>query len=230
MNRRHRPLMRQLALVLMPALTPAAALAGELTLSGEGSVRYEPDSARLQFTAKAEHALPDKASEQLRAQMARWRESIKAWQDQLQDYSDARINLYTRSHHSPKSEEPERRSVATQTVSFSIRDLTLLNPILEQAQAIGMEYQLGPHQFFHSQEEELERKALALAIADARARCEFVASQLEQTCGDVVTMTINGGHRPMPMMMADARATKESITNVGVRDINSTVNVTFELD
>lgn len=221
-------------IVLPMALLPGLALAGEVTLSGEGSVRYEPDSARLQFTASAEHALPQKATERVHELMEQWRAGIEAYRGQLQDYTDANVQLYTRTIHPPQPEdqrgEPEKQAVASQTVSFSIDNLDLLNPILEQAQQIGLDYYLNPGQFFHSDESGLEKEALALAIADARSRCEFVASQLKQTCGDVVTINVNGGFRPRPMMMAEAKMASDTVSSVGVREIQASVNATFELD
>lgn len=224
---RNRFLVPALSLALLPGLT----LAGELTLTGEGSVRYEPDSARLEFTASAEDPLPNKASEQVGEQMEKWRSSIKPWREQLEDYSDARLNLYTRTIPPVERDgQSTQQSVASQTVSFSITDLTLLNPILEQAQALGMEYNLGPHQFYHSREQQLEREALAAAIADARARCEFVARELSQSCGEVVTMNLNSGYRPSPMMMSEARAAKDVVSSVGVREITASVTATFTLE
>jgi uncharacterized protein YggE len=229
---------RKLRLNLKPrflfslALTvPALALAGEVTLTGEGSVRYEPDSARLQFTASAGHELPQKATERVTALMEQWREGITEYRDQLNDYSDATVNLYTRTLPAPeRDEEPRKQAVASQTISFSISDLNLLNPLLQQAQAVGLDYHLGPHQFFHSDETGMEQEALARAIADAQARCRFVASQLDQTCGDVVTININGGHRPVPMMMAEAKSMSDTVSRVGKREIRASVSATFELD
>ena len=209
---------------------PALAMAGEVTLTGEGSVRYEPDSARLQFTASAEHALPQKATEQVAALMEQWREGITDYRDRLNDYSDATVNLYTRTLPAPeRDEEPQKRAVASQTISFSITDLSLLNPLLREAQAVGLDYHLGPHQFFHSNETGMEQEALARAIADAKARCRFVASQLDQTCGDVVTININGGHRPVPMM-AEAKSMSDTVSSGGEREIRASVSATFELD
>lgn len=217
--------------VSLVLLAPALAVAGEVTLSGEGRVRYEPDSARLQFTASAEHALPQKATERVASLMSQWREGIADYRDRLEDYSDATVNLYTRTLlPEERSEEPETRAVASQTISFSINDLTLLNPLLQEAQAIGLDYHLGPHQFFHSNETGLEQEALARAIADAKARCQFVAKQLDQRCGDVVTININGGHRPVPMMMAEAKSASDSISSVGEREIEASVSATFELE
>jgi len=234
MNGRNRKLRLNLksGFILPLALTvPALTMAGEVTLTGEGSVRYEPDSARLQFTASAEHELPQKATERVAALMAQWREGITEYQDQLNDYSDASVNLYTRTlPTSERKEQPRKQAVASQTVSFSISDLTLLNPLLQQAQAVGLDYHLGPHQFFHSDETGMEQEALARAIADAQARCRFVASQLDQSCGDVVTININGGHRPVPMMMAEAKSMSDTVSSVGEREIRASVSATFELD
>ena len=223
----------QLPLALAAALAtlPAAASAGEVSLNGEGIVRYEPDSARLQFTVTAEHPDAAKASEQVSATMAEWRQAIGDYRSELDDYSDADLSVYTRMVPTrEQGQDPERVSVASQTVSFSINDLDLLNPLIGEANKLGLQYHLGSHQFFHSDEQGLEREALARAIADARSRCEFVARQLDQRCGDVVTLNVNGGHRPVPMMRAESKMADDAVSSVGPREIQATVSATFELD
>lgn len=218
-------------LFALPLLVPGLVMAGEVTLTGEGSVRYEPDSARLKFTASAENELPRKATDQVSSMMEQWREGISEYMPQLQEYSDASVNLYTRTLPSEaREDEPQKRAVASQTISFSLSDLSLLNPVLQQAQALGLNYNLGPQQFFHSEETQLEREALALALADAKSRCEFVAKEIGQSCGDVVSLSINGGHRPMPRMMSAEARGADSISSVGEREISASVNATFELD
>ncbi|MEX2475817.1 SIMPL domain-containing protein [Marinobacter sp.] len=215
---------------LAAALIPLAAQAGEVTLTGEGSVKYSPDSARLQFTASAEESLPDKASDRVNELMAQWRNSISEYRDQLNDYSDANVNLYTRMVPvQERDQEREQRAVASQTVSFSIDDLALLNPLLAQAQKLGLDYHLGSGSFYHSDENSLEKQALARAIADARSRCEFVASELDMACAEVMTININGGHRPVPMM-AEAKSARDVVSSVGDREIQTSVNATFKLD
>lgn len=218
-------------LFALPLLVPGLAMAGEVTLTGEGTVRYEPDSARLKFTASAEHELPREATEQVSSVMEQWREGISEYRPQLHEYTDASVNLYSRTLPSEaRDKEPKKSAVASQTISFSISDLSLLNPVLQQAQALGLNYSLGPHQFFHSEETQLEREALALALADAKSRCEFVAKQMDQNCGDVISLTINGGHRPMPMMMSAEARGADTISSVGEREISASVNATFDLD
>ncbi|HTN35046.1 MAG TPA: SIMPL domain-containing protein [Marinobacter sp.] len=214
-------------MLLLPGLT----LAGEVSLSAQGSVSYEPDSARLQFTASAENELPQKATQQVTALMNQWREGIKKYRSRLNNYTDANVTLYTRVIPAEKrGDEPLKRAVASQTVSFEIADLALLNPLLEQAQALGLDYQLNPNQFFHSDEASLQRKALANAIAEAREKCKFVASQLDQTCGEVINININSGMRPMPMMMASAKREDSVVSSIGEQQIEATVNATFKLN
>ncbi|MDO6440834.1 MULTISPECIES: SIMPL domain-containing protein [unclassified Marinobacter] len=219
------------SLWVLPLLVPGLALAGEVTLTGEGSVRYEPDSARLKFTASAEHEQPQQATAQVASMIEQWHQGISEYRAQLHEYTDASVNLYSRTLPAETREaEPEKRAVASQTVSFTVTDLSLLNPVLQQAQALGLNYNLGPHQFFHSEEARMEREALALALADAKSRCDFVAQQMNQRCGEVVSLNINGGHRPMPMMMAAETRGADSISSVGEREISASVSATFELD
>jgi len=224
---------RRLPLALAAAVTviPAAASAGEVSLNGEGIVRYEPDSARLQFSVTAEHPDAAKASEQVSDTMDEWRQAIAAYRNELDDYSDADLSVYTRMLPvREQGQDPKRVSVASQTVSFSINDLDLLNPLIGEANKLGLQYHLGSHQFFLSDEQGLEREALARAIADARSRCEFVAKQLEQRCGEVVSLNVNGGHRPVPMMQAESKMVGDAVSSVGPREIQASVSATFELD
>lgn len=210
---------------------PAMVTAGEVSLTGEGSVKYTPDSARLQFTATAENVSADKASDQVNDTIHRWNSAIKTYRAQLADYSDANVTLYTRTLPvSDRDEEPTQRAVASQSVSFVVKDLALLNPLLATAQKLGMEYHLGAQQFFHSDENGLQRQALALAIADAKAQCEFIAGELDMTCGAIKTINVNGGSRPIPMMMAEARSAKGAVSEVGPRELQTSVSTTFELN
>ena len=223
----HRYLLAPMALILFPLGVAAA----EVSLSGQASVKYTPDSARLQFTASAEHNLPETATQRVNELMEQWREGIEDYRDQLESYSDASLNLYSRSIPSQeRGQEPERMAVASQTVSFTIDDLSLLNPILAQAQSLGMDYNVGPHQFFHSDESGLRKQALAGAIADAKARCEFVARELGKQCGEVININVDGGHQPPVPMMAEMRATSDAVAEVGSRELQARVSATFELE
>ncbi|MDV3503180.1 SIMPL domain-containing protein [Marinobacter sp. M-5] len=216
---------------LAVVLLPLAAQAGEVTLTGEGAVKYTPDSARVRFTASAEDNLPANASDEVNRMMAQWRSAIDAYRDQLDEYNDADLNMYTRMiPMQERDQEPEKRAVASQAVSFTIDDLALLNPLLAEAQKLGMDYHLGAGNFYHSDENGLQKQALARAIADARSRCDFVAEELDMSCGEVVTLNINGGHHPIPMMRAEAMSAGDAVSSISDRELRASVNATFKLD
>lgn len=218
------------ATLLALALSPLA-MAGEVSLTGQGSVQYTPDSVRLQFTASAEHASAAKATEQVSQTLAQWNQAIAQYRDQLDDYSDATANLYTRTLPAERDDQqPEKRAVASQTVSFTTDELELLNPLIGAAQDLGMEYHLGPHQFYHSNEEEFRNQALSRALADARGQCTFVAIEMGLTCGDVKSLNITDGGRSVPMMMSEARDSRGPVSSVGPREVEVSVSATFELD
>lgn len=221
-------------IVLMTLAGPVLAAPAEVSLSGEGQVRYVPDSARLSFTVTAEHTDSNRAVSEVGGIMELWRESIAGLRNQLVDYSDASVHLYQRQQ-SPRQQdgetgEPRTIAVASQTVSFEIHDLTLLNPVLSKAQNLGMNYNLGQHQFFHSEEQALQRQALARAIDDARERCQFAARQLDMACGRVRSLNLqSSGGGPVMMRMQEASATADTVSQVGPREISATVQATFTM-
>lgn len=207
------------------------AIAGEVTLTGQGAVTYQPDSVRMELTATGEHTEADEATDRMKSQVQQWRSLIDDYEDELQELDDTTISIYTRRQPSParQSEMPETVTVARQTLRFSLSDLSLLNTVLDDARTAKLEYRLGPDSFFHSKADELSKQALAAAIADAKSRCEFVADQLDKSCGDVITLQISDGHRPVPMMSA-MRTAESTVENIGQRKIEATVTATFEID
>lgn len=226
------------ALFALLTLLPAQALSADVSLTGEGQVRYVPDSARLSFTISAEHPDSEQALEQVRSTMAQWREAIGDIRDQLVDYTDASARLYQRQQQPPRpvsdgsnNDEPVTTAVASQTVSFELHDLQLLNPVLEKAQSLGMNYSLDQHQFFHSDEESLQREALAKAIRNARERCRFAATQLDMTCGEIKSLDLHSsGGGPVRMRMSEASAAADTVSEVGPREVSATVQATFAME
>ncbi|WP_203140616.1 SIMPL domain-containing protein [Marinobacter mangrovi] len=225
----HKVIPRPLLLAL--AFTPGLALAGEVNVTGEGKVSYTPDSVRLQFTARAENADAQAATRAVKTTIAQWEDNVSAYRNQLDDYDSAALNLYTQRLPPQKDgDKPQTQSVAAQSVSFTLSALDSLNPVLQAAQDAGMEYHVGEGNFFHSNEKSLEREALGKAIDDARDQCQFIAKRLNQSCGEVKSLSTSYGGRPVPMMMAEARGKSGPVTAVGDREVTVTVNATFELD
>lgn len=219
------------ATILALGLLPALALAGEVSVTGEGKVEYTPDSIRLQFTAREEDKDPQVATESVKEKISQWEEAVSAYRNQLEDYDSATLNLYSQQFPPNKDgEQPRSRAVASQSVSFTLPALDSLNPVLQAAQESGLEYHISDGNFFHSNEAKLEREALGKAIDDAREQCEFIAMRLNQTCGDVKMLSTSFGGHPVPMMMAEARGKSGPVTAIGNRELTVTVSATFEID
>lgn len=219
------------AFLLVLSMLPGLAMAGEVSVTGEGKVEYTPDSIRLQFTAREEDQDPQVATATVKDQIAQWEEAVSAYRNQLEDYDSATLNLYTQQlPPSKEGEQPRSRAVASQSVSFTLPALDSLNPVLQAAQDSGLEYHISEGNFFHSNEDKLERDALGKAIDDARQQCEFIAKRLNQACGEVKTLSISYGGHPMPMMMAEARGKSGPVTAIGNRELTVTISATFEID
>ncbi|WP_168203133.1 SIMPL domain-containing protein [Marinobacter fonticola] len=219
------------ALLLALSLMPATTLAGEVSVTGEGKVEYTPDSVRLQFTAREQDKTPQVATEAVKGKMAQWEEAVSAYRNQLEDYDSATLNLYTQQLPPAKEgEQPRSRAVASQSVSFTLPALDSLNPVLQAAQSSGLEYHISEGNFFHANEEALEREALGKAIDDAREQCEFIAKRLNQACGEVKMLSTSFGGHPAPMMMAEARGKSGPVTAIGDREVTVTVSATFEIE
>jgi len=204
--------------------------AGTLSLTGQGSIRYTPDSVHLAFTAKGEGLTVAAARKALDRSVAKWDQQIQDLRDKLTDYSDAVLAVYTRREPDPRQSGSTRQTrIATQQIDFTLNHLQLLERVLSAADRAGFQYRLNSSDFFSSQQASLRHKALASAIDDARSQCRFVAKQLGQACGEVKSMQINQGRpRPEPFM-ASARANGPRPVTVGLQTLKATVNVTFEL-
>jgi|GEM_PF-239030 len=210
----------------------AAAETAELNLTGTGQVEYQPDSARLSFVARAENSDAAKATELVNRTIQQWRKRTASLRSSLEDYSDASVQLYTQQQPPMKEDqEPQSINIARQTVQFEIRDLKLLNELLETAQALGMNYSLQADDFFHSKEDAFAREALGLAIDDARATCAFTANRVGMTCGPLKSMSLmNGGGRPYPKMEMMRASDSGPVTSSGTREVSVEVSATFILE
>lgn len=205
-------------------LMTTAALAGTVTVTGEGTQHFTPDSAHLTFTALGKGASVAQAQQALSQSLRQWDRRIKAMRARLTDYSDATVTVY-----SIRDADHRQIKVASRQISFRLGNLELLDKLLAAADAANFQYRLDGNDFYSSQQDQLSRDALAAAIRDARGQCRFVAKQLGETCGEVKTMQVSrGSPRPRPLVMS-ARANGPAPVEVGRQSLQVRVNATFEI-
>ena len=225
--------MRKQWIFALGAIAVAAsgtALAGTLSLNGEGIVKYVPDSVQLQFTAREEGATVKDARSKVAQDIATWENQARSLRSQLKDYSTATLGVYSRPETDRQGNSTGRQvMVATQTVSFTLPDLEKLEAVLAAANHAGLSYQLNQQDFFSSNEKALRQQALAAAVEDAREQCRFIAGKLDRGCGEVDALEVSDqGPRPMARMMT-MKAESGPAVSIGQESLSVRVHAVFKL-
>jgi len=237
MNRLAAPLL----VLLIPALAavPAAARAepGSRTIAvtGHGEVRAAPDVAyvRLGVSAKAPTA------EEARATVNR---VVPALLKLTRDLAipEARVRA-TALSVTPDTEWVEARRAnrvvgytVTRQIAVELRDLDRLGELLEKSVTLGANVVSGP-ELDSSHRPDLERQALALAVADARKNAEVLATALGVTVGPPKEITMQGADaaRPRPVyaslgvpkVMAGGAETYQ----IGELSFDASIEASFEI-
>jgi uncharacterized protein YggE len=119
-------------------------------------------------------------------------------------------------------------------IEVELRDLEKLGQLLERSVDLGIN-QLGEPRLDSTKRRELEREALAKAIADAKLNAEAVAKAAGARLGPPRTIAANSGFvaPPMPMrakaMMAAEAADAAQSYQSGQMEFNGTVQVEYDL-
>ncbi len=213
-----------LAGVLGPASASAdepAASTDSVSVSGTGSVSAVPDRASISAGVET-HGATARAA--LDANSAAMREVI----DALRDAGGKDVTTQTVSL-SPKSDDQGRPGgfVASNVVSAETT-LDGAGALIDAAVAAGANTVWGPS-LSRSDTERLYRRALELAVADAKAKADVLAAATGRAVGRVVSI-VEGGATPLPLVDRAAGAAESSVPIVsGPQDTTATVSVTYEL-
>jgi uncharacterized protein YggE len=124
-----------------------------------------------------------------------------------------------------------RGYVVTRDMTVRLEDLETLGPLIEAATSVGVN-QIQPAHLTSSRRAELERKALAEAVLDARRRAEAAAGALEARVGavrsiDAAPPRIQPIARRAEMLAADNTG---GGWQPGEIEIPANVTVVFDLD
>lgn len=114
--------------------------------------------------------------------------------------------------------------------SLKIRRLADLGPLLERLVAGGTNT-VSDIAFDVSDAGKRRDEARVAAVTEARARAELLAKAAGERIARVLSMTEDGGDRPMPRVFAKAAMAPAAAVPVepGSRTLSATVTMTFEL-
>jgi uncharacterized protein YggE len=126
--------------------------------------------------------------------------------------------------------------IVERTVRVELRDLEQLGKLLEQVSAAGIN-QLSPPQLDSSTKRAVKRKALALAVSDARQNAAVIATAAGGELGEVLSIGAGQGSPPPRPMLRAAQAdmamasegVQESFTP-GEISFTATVNAIYALE
>ncbi|MCU0990917.1 MAG: SIMPL domain-containing protein [Xanthomonadales bacterium] len=225
------------AFIALPAIAADEVRPRTVSVSGTGEVAAEPDLAQVTLGVEARKpALADARSE-----VSATVERVLALCKSL-GIDPKRVNA-TRVQIQPEYSwnEKDRKRVllgylVSRQVQVELRDLELLGTLLERAVDAGVN-QVNDPVLDSSRRKELERDALAKAVADARLNADTLARAAGASLGPV--RTLNGATSatsapPVPMYrrqvaMADAAMAPEASYQAGEMKFSASVNAEYDL-
>lgn len=206
-----------------------------VSVSGQGEVQAEPDRALVTLGVESRKLKLEDA----RAEVSKTVDAVlKLTRDLKIDpkyVRSTRVNVQPEYNWDNTSRE---RSLigyfVSRQVEVELRDLEKLGQLLERATDVGVN-QLGDPRLDSSKRRELEREALAKAVADAKLNAETVAKAAGGKVGGARTISASSGFvaPPMPMQMKamSARASGEDASqSYQSGQMNFTGNVQIEYD
>ena len=194
---------------------------GGITVTGDGTVNTVPDRAEFSFGVHTESATAAVALGANGALMTKVIDAIEKAGVAKGDIQTSQVSL------SPQTSADGKRITgyaADNTVTVTIRDLGSAGAVVDAAVAAGANEVSGPN-LTSSDQTVLYRQALKLAMADAKAKAEAIASGGGVSLGGVTTV-VEGG---TPTLLPAAAAGKATPISPGTEQITATVTVTYAI-
>jgi uncharacterized protein len=236
MNRHAMYLAPLLATIWVASVSAAEPESRTVTVSGQGEIQAEPDRALISLGVESRKPKLEEA----RAEVAKTVEAaLKLTRDLKIDpkhVRTTRINL--QPEYNWDNNARERNLIGyyvSRQVEVDLRDLDKLGQLLERAFDLGIN-QVGDPQLDSSKRRDLERKALAEAVQDARMNAEAVAQAAASRLGPPRTISATSGFVPPPipmrakgMVAMEAAADASQSYQSGQMGFTATVQVQYDL-
>jgi uncharacterized protein YggE len=195
-----------------------------LTFTGTGTAQIAPDSASISAGVTADGSSADEAQDAASRKM-------NALLTHLRGAGVAKRDLQTTDASVSEDWEHEGRFTASQSLTVRVANPDRAGELLGEATQGGADSVSGPSFGLEDQRAGYD-EALRTAIADARAKAEAAASQMDARVRAVYSVGESGsGGAPQPMyaaagVAADAKAMTVP-TEQGTQSVSLTVEVSF---
>jgi uncharacterized protein YggE len=207
-----------------------------ISVTGQAEIQAEPDRALLTLGVEARKLKMEEA----RAEVTKTVDAVlKLTRDLKIDPKYVRATrISVQPEYNWDNNARERNLIGyyvSRQVEIELRDLEKLGQLLEKSVDLGVN-QIGDPRLDSSKRRELEREALAKAVADAKLNAEAVAKAAGARIGPPRTIAASSGFvpPPMPMMKAqlmrtEAAADASQTYQSGQMGFSGSVQVEYDL-
>jgi uncharacterized protein YggE len=201
-----------------------------LRVSATGRVSVKPDVAVVRTGVRVTAKDAAKASADANARMKTLLAELARLGVAEKDVQTSEFSLVAERPWDNGKQLPVQGYTAANTVTVKVRKLDGLPALLGRLPAVGANAVDGV-QFTKDELGPSRDEALTLAVQAARARAEAVAKAAGVKLGEVISIEVEGGAQPVPMMaMAmKAQGTEDAAVAPGELDVNAGVDMTFAI-
>lgn len=222
--------------ILFLAATALAAPNDErrsIQVSGEGTVKVVPDEVKLQFGIESNNRSLVQAKDDNTARSKKVIDALKKFNVSSKDIQTGFVQISPRYDY-VNGRQSFAGYTANKQIAVTLKDIDNYGKILNAVVDAGADHVSGV-QFDTSKTDELKKEARKRAIADAKAKAEMLAGELNQKIGP--PLFIQEGDVPVAfpnvpggaMRAMEAKASPEDTLSPGEITIRASVTVRFQL-
>ena len=207
-----------------------------ISVSGQGEIQAEPDRALVTLGVESRKLKLEDA----RAEVTRTVDAVLKLTRDLkieQKYvRTTRVNV--QPEYNWDGTAKERNLIGyfvSRQIEIELRDLDKLGTLMEKSFDLGVN-SVGDPRLDSTKRRDLEREALAKAVADAKLNAEAVAKAAGARLGAPRTISASSGYSPPPMPMMKATMARAEMASdaggsyqSGQMGFNGTVQVEYDL-
>ena len=203
--------------------TPSAGSAGTITVTAEGSVRVEPDTAMITLGVQATAPTGAEAMQQINDSSTALTQALIDAGIPAEDIQTSGLNLFSTTDETGRVNGYQ----ASLNVNVVVRDISTVGSTIDAAQqAAGPGFTIGGVTFSFADPESVLEQARVSAVALAHSKAEQYAAAAGVTLGDVVSITEQSSSPPIVFGNVEMAAAEAAGPSISPGQLDLTVNVT----
>ncbi|MEA3326643.1 MAG: SIMPL domain-containing protein [Chloroflexota bacterium] len=202
-----------------------------MTVNGIGQITLVPDIATINIGVRTEEDNVTDALDGNTAQANAIADVLEGLGVEEKDIQTSNFNVYPSDRYNPMTGEIEGQYfVVENTVNVNVRDLSSLGEVLTAVVEAGANNIYGIN-FSVDDREEAVAEARRLAIEDAKAKAEIIASDAGVELGDLISISVYESGTPNTYLDAKGGAYAAEAVPIaaGTLSITMECNLTYEI-